>query len=49
MKERTLGIIKPQAIKNGHLGHIITLYEENEFKIIGLKMLQYQKNKQVIL
>ncbi len=44
-KERTFGIIKPQAIKNGHLGHILTLYEEKGFKVIGLRMLHLSREQ----
>jgi nucleoside-diphosphate kinase len=36
--ERTLGIIKPDAVAAGHTGAIITLIEQNGLRIIGMKM-----------
>jgi nucleoside-diphosphate kinase len=36
--ERTLGIIKPDAVAAGHTGAILTLIEQNGFRIIGMKM-----------
>lgn len=35
--ERTLGIIKPDAVANGHVGEILTLIEENGFRILGMR------------
>lgn len=36
--QRTLGIIKPDAVAAGHTGAILTLIEQNGFRIIGAKM-----------
>jgi nucleoside-diphosphate kinase len=36
--ERTLGIIKPDAVAAGHTGAIVTLIEQNGLRIIGMKM-----------
>lgn len=36
--ERTLGIIKPDAVAAGHIGEILTLIQQNGFRIIGMKM-----------
>ena len=36
--ERTFGIIKPDAVANGHTGRILALVEERGFRIIGMKM-----------
>ncbi|MGI8959323.1 MAG: nucleoside-diphosphate kinase [Bryobacteraceae bacterium] len=36
--ERTLGIIKPDAVAAGHVGAILILIEQNGFRIIGMKM-----------
>jgi nucleoside-diphosphate kinase len=36
--ERTLGIIKPDAVAAGHTGAILTIIEENGFRIVGMKM-----------
>jgi nucleoside-diphosphate kinase len=35
--ERTFAIIKPDAVKNGHVGDIISIIEKNGFRILGLK------------
>jgi nucleoside-diphosphate kinase len=35
--ERTFAIIKPDAVKNGHVGEILTIIEQNGFRILGLK------------
>ena len=34
--ERTFGIIKPDAVKNGHTGEILTMIQKDGFKIVGL-------------
>jgi nucleoside-diphosphate kinase len=36
--ERTFGIIKPDAIANGHLGDILSVIEQNKFRIVALKL-----------
>lgn len=36
--ERTFAIIKPDAVKNKHIGEIISLIEKNGFRILGLKL-----------
>lgn len=41
--ERTFIILKPDALQNKHIGHIITRIEEEGFKIIGLKLVQMSK------
>ncbi|RME77059.1 MAG: nucleoside-diphosphate kinase [Chloroflexi bacterium] len=38
--ERTLIIIKPDAVERGLIGPIITRFEQRGLKIIGMKMLQ---------
>ncbi len=35
--EQTLGIIKPDAVKNGHMGAILAMVEEHGFRIAALK------------
>ncbi len=40
MKERTLLLIKPDAIERGFVGEIIARFERKGFKIAGMKMLQ---------
>ena len=37
--ERTLSIIKPDAVERNLIGKILARFEENGFKVIALKML----------
>ena len=41
--ERTLGIVKPDAVKNGHTGEILTMIEQAGFRVVGLKQLRMTK------
>ena len=43
--ERTLGIIKPDAVADGHTGNIPTIIEQNGFRIVGMKMRRITKNE----
>ena len=43
--ERTLGIIKPDAVAGGHIGEIIALIEQNGFRILGAKMLRLSRSE----
>ncbi|MCS7205841.1 MAG: nucleoside-diphosphate kinase [Leptospiraceae bacterium] len=43
--ERTLFIIKPDAVQNKHIGHILTKIEEAGFRIVGLKYLSITKQE----
>ena len=36
--ERTFAIAKPDSVKDGHLGEIITAIEQSGLKIVGLKL-----------
>ena len=36
--ERTLAIIKPDAVAAGHAGRILGVIEENGFKVLGMRM-----------
>jgi nucleoside-diphosphate kinase len=38
-KERTLSIIKPDALGTNHIGEIISTFEKNGIAVIGAKML----------
>ncbi len=38
-KERTLCLIKPDAVAEGNIGKIITMLENNNFHILKMKML----------
>lgn len=43
MSERTLFIIKPDAVSRGLTGQIIQRFESKGFTIINLKMLQFNR------
>jgi nucleoside-diphosphate kinase len=40
MRERTLILLKPDAIQRGFVGRIITRFEEKGLKIVAMKMLK---------
>jgi len=41
--QRTLAIVKPDAVAKGATGDIIAMIESNGFRVIGLKMLHLKK------
>ena len=43
--ERTFGIIKPDAVADGHIGAILSIVQQNGFRIAGLKMLTLRKEQ----
>lgn len=43
MGNRTLAIIKPDAVKDGHVGEIITMIQKAGFKILAMKMTRLSK------
>lgn len=43
--EKTLAIIKPDAVAGGHIGEIITAYEKAGFKILGAKMFVFNRTQ----
>jgi nucleoside-diphosphate kinase len=43
--ERTLSIIKPDAVANGHVGNIIKKFESNGLKIVAMKMISMTKKE----
>jgi nucleoside-diphosphate kinase len=44
-RERTLTIIKPDAIEAGHTGDIIKLFEANGFRIIAARLLNLTRHE----
>lgn len=44
MSEKTLILIKPDAIQRGLVGEMIARFEKKGFKIVGMKLLQMSKN-----
>jgi len=43
--KKTLSIIKPDGTSNNLIGSIIKKFEENNLKIIGLKMIKISKEE----
>lgn len=37
--EKTLSIVKPDGVQNGHIGHVISVFEANGLKIRAMKMV----------
>jgi nucleoside-diphosphate kinase len=43
--ERTLTIIKPDAVAAGHIGDIIKIFEANQFKIVAARLVSLSKRE----
>lgn len=43
--ERTLTIIKPDAVKAGHVGDIIKIFESNKFRIVAARLVNLSKSE----
>ena len=43
--ERTLTIIKPDAVEGGHVGDIIKIFEANQFKIVAARLVSLSKKE----
>lgn len=43
--ERTLTIIKPDAVEAGHVGDIIKLFEANQFNIVAARLVSLTKQE----
>lgn len=41
--ERTLTIIKPDAVQAGHIGDIINIFEANKFRIVAARLVNLRK------
>ena len=44
LAERTLVLIKPDGVKRGILGKVLTRFEEVGLKIVGLKMTRVTRD-----
>jgi nucleoside-diphosphate kinase len=44
-KERTLSIIKPDAVENNHIGGIIQRFEKAGLEVVGAKMLHLTRDQ----
>jgi nucleoside-diphosphate kinase len=45
LNNQTFAIIKPDAVKNGSTGRIIDRIIKNNFKILGLKLVNMTKSQ----
>ena len=43
--QRTFSIIKPDAVKKGHLGDIVTRFEQNGLKVVAMKMVHLSQTQ----
>jgi nucleoside-diphosphate kinase len=43
--ERTLTIIKPDAVEAGHVGEIIRIFEANRFTVLAAKLVRLSKRE----
>ena len=43
--ERTLTIIKPDAVEAGHVGDIIKIFEANQFKMVAVRLVNLSKEE----
>ncbi|ELP5899817.1 nucleoside-diphosphate kinase [Vibrio vulnificus] len=43
MKEKTLGLIKPDAVKRNLIGEILAVIESERFEVVGLKMMRFER------
>ena len=49
MSERTLAIIKPDAVKKNAIGDIITRYDKAGLKPVAIRMMRFSKSTSVNL
>ncbi|MCA8836832.1 MAG: nucleoside-diphosphate kinase [Gammaproteobacteria bacterium] len=43
--QKTFSIIKPDAVKNGHIGDIISLFESSGLSLAAAKLVQLSRNQ----
>ncbi len=43
--ERTLSIIKPDGVKNGHIGHVVSHFESNGLRVAAMKMVHLTRGQ----
>jgi nucleoside-diphosphate kinase len=43
--QRTLTIVKPDAVEAGHVGDIIKVFESNQFKIVAARLVNLTKKE----
>ncbi len=45
--QRTLTIVKPDAVRRNAIGDIIEQFEKNGFRILAMKMLEISRKKKM--
>lgn len=45
MSEKTLSLVKPDAVQNNHIGAIVARFEKAGLKVVAMKMLHLSKAK----
>ena len=45
MKEKTFAMIKPDAVKAGNVGHIISMIEDSGFTIVRMQKIELSRDK----
>ncbi|MEE2961157.1 MAG: nucleoside-diphosphate kinase, partial [Myxococcota bacterium] len=45
MTERTLSIVKPDAVRNGNIGDVMKTFEENNLKVVAARLEQLTLEK----
>lgn len=45
MTEKTLLLIKPNAVQHRHVGHIISMVEEHGFVLTNIKIFKFSRDK----
>ena len=45
MTERTLSIVKPDAVRSGHIGDVMKTFEENDLKVVAARLEQLTLEK----
>ena len=43
MKQQSLLLIKPNAVRHGHIGHIISLIEKGGYHLLALKLFRFDR------
>ena len=43
--ERTLGIVKPNAVQDNNIGNILSAYEKNDLRVAAAKLVRLSKEK----
>ncbi len=45
MMERTLAIVKPNAVSKNHIGAIVSAFEESGLRVVGLRQLRLRQEQ----